>query len=245
MGSLFDPVYGNRAYGSRFYGPWFRGNRGAILGWILAVVFSAGLNLFLFGIMPGMISAVPQGPGELEEIQSLSLVRVKRAEPPARKKEKIKPPKPIQAKVAPVKTPAVPRPKLTPARLPFEVNAKLPVTEFALPPMAEFAMAGPAPKDFYMAGELDSPLIPLVKVPPIYPLRASRRGIQGWVTVEFLVNISGLVEDIRILDAKPRRIFDASVIKCVSQWKFKPGTVGGEAVATRAKTTIKFELEAE
>ena len=192
-----------------------------------------------------MISAVPKGPDGLEDIKSLAVIRVKRAEPPARKKEKIKPPKPLAPKAVPVKTPVVPRPTLTPARLPVEINAKLPPTSFSLPPLAEFSMEGASLKDFYLSGELDAPLLPLVKVPPVYPMKASRRGIQGWVTVEFTVNIAGLVEDIRILDAKPKGIFDASVIKCVSQWTFKPGTVEGETVATRARTTIKFELETD
>ena len=217
------------------------------LVWILAIFFSAVLNIFAFGIMPGMISAVPQGPGELEEIQRLSVVRVKRAEPPARRKdptklEKPKPPKRVKMKQVTVNQP---RPELTPQRLPFELNAKLPTTAmaFSLPPMADAKMSGPLLKEIYMAGDLDAPLVPLVRVAPLYPLRASRRGIEGWVEVTFVVNAAGLVEDIKILDAKPKRIFDQAVIKCVSQWKFKAGTVTGEAVSTRVKTTIKFELE--
>ncbi len=217
------------------------------LVWALALVFSAGLNFFLFGIMPGMISAVPTGPDKLAAIQNLSVVRVKRAEPPARRKEKARLPKPEPRKPRPVRRVEVspPRPRLAPQRLPFELNAKLPTAElaFSMPPAAEFAMAGPMLKDVYAVGELDSPLVPLVRVQPPYPPRASRRGIQGWVEVAFTVNAAGLVEDIEVLRAKPKRIFDKNVIKYVSQWKFKPGTVTGEPVSTRVKTTIKFELE--
>ena len=224
--------------------PWPR-----ILVWVLAILFSAGLNLFLFGIMPGMISAVPNGPDSLDDVQAMAVVRVKRVEAPARRKERPKPPKPVPPKTMPRKQiqASQPRPDITPQRLPFELNAGLPVTDFAfsLPPVAKFEMAGPAMKDFYLADELDAPLVALVKVPPIYPIRASRRGIQGWVTVSFLVNANGLVDDIQVVAAKPKGVFDQAVVKCISQWKFKPGTIDGQTVVTRVKTTLRFKLEGD
>lgn len=113
----------------------------------------------------------------------------------------------------------------------------------SLPPMAQGNINAPAFTGVFMASELDSPLTPLAKVPPIYPLRASRRGIQGWVRVQFVVNTAGEVENPEILEADPDQIFDSSVINCVAQWKFKPGTMEGVAVSTLAQTTIKFQLE--
>ena len=104
-------------------------------------------------------------------------------------------------------------------------------------------MNGPVLETHYTMGELDSPLTPLVKIPPIYPIRASRRGIEGAVTVRFLVTKDGTVEQISIIDAQPKKIFDQSVISCISHWKFKPGTVEGIPVATLAQTTIRFKLE--
>ncbi|MCP3873651.1 MAG: TonB family protein, partial [Desulfobacteraceae bacterium] len=49
--------------------------------------------------------------------------------------------------------------------------------------------------------------------------------------------------DIEVIRAQPDKIFNKSVLSCVSQWKFKPGTVEGIPVATRARTTIHFKLE--
>ncbi len=114
--------------------------------------------------------------------------------------------------------------------------------DLVMPGLEHFSMA-PILKAHYTMGELDSPLTPLVKIPPIYPMLATRRGIEGYVTVEFLVNNKGLVRQIRILDSRPEHIFDKSVANCVSQWKFKPGTMEGIPVATLVQTTIRFRLE--
>ena len=115
--------------------------------------------------------------------------------------------------------------------------------DLVMPGLEHFSMDAPILKAHYAMGELDSPLTPLVKIPPIYPMLATRRGIEGYVTVEFLVTKKGLVQQIRILDSRPEHVFDKSVTNCVSQWKFKPGTIEGIPVATLAQTTIRFKLE--
>ncbi|MBU2455203.1 MAG: energy transducer TonB, partial [Proteobacteria bacterium] len=142
-------------------------------------------------------------------------------------------------------TDIMPRPAtLNPYRA-FEMNPKLPAAsmDLVMPDLEKFSMDLPVLKNQYAMGELDSPLIPLVKIPPIYPVRASRRGIEGFVTVEFIVTQKGLVQEIKIIEAEPETIFNKSVIQCVSKWKFLPGTVQGMPVATQAITTIRFELE--
>ncbi len=221
-------------------------------GWAFALVGSVLLNVSLFGLMPGL-QRVPDLPGALEEISQVQVIRVKRTLTPPHKK---KPEKPKQVK--PAKTKVIKsfkqrseiRSSLKPILKPqpaFQLNPKLPKAsmELVMPGLEHFAMDSPLLKDHYTMGELDSPLTPLVKIPPIYPMLATRRGIEGLVTVEFLVNKKGLVQQVRILDSKPEHIFDKSVIACVSQWKFKPGTMEGIPVATLARTTIRFRLETE
>ena len=92
-------------------------------------------------------------------------------------------------------------------------------------------------------GEIDGPLIPVVKIPPPYPFRARRMGIEGSVRIEFLVNEKGNVEKLKILDANPPNIFEQSVKRTVLSWRFKPGTLEGEPVKVRAMTTIRFSLD--
>ncbi|MBU2629553.1 MAG: energy transducer TonB, partial [Proteobacteria bacterium] len=141
--------------------------------------------------------------------------------------------------------PGKPQPVNLDLKLEFALNPKLPLspTDLVMPKLEPIPMDIPALKNQYSIGELDSPLVTLVRIPPVYPVRASRNGIEGSVDVEFLVTKQGKVEQIRIVNAQPENIFDKSVIRCVSQWTFAPGTVGGIPVATMARTTIRFKLE--
>jgi protein TonB len=130
--------------------------------------------------------------------------------------------------------------------LPFELNPRLPKgpNNLEVPDLRSAPLINSAGlKDIFSEGQLDGPLTVLARIPPVYPLRARSRGIEGWVKVAFIVNESGQVNDISILESKPEGLFDQSVIRCVSSWRFKPGTVEGMAVKAKVETVIRFELE--
>lgn len=226
----------------------------SIAGWIFALVGSVLLNVSLFGLMPGLIQRGPV-PEALEEIRQVRVVQIKSTPtPPKKELEKPRQVKREKTKIHPqslkqrseIKSSLKPalNPTLKP-QLVFQLNPKLPKAsmDLVMPGLEHFSMEGPIFKAHYTMGELDSPLTPLVKIPPIYPMLATRRGIEGYVTVEFLVTKKGRVQQIRIVDSRPEHVFDKSVTNCVSQWKFKPGTLEGIPVATLAQTTIRFKLE--
>lgn len=219
-----------------------------LAGWGIAVALSALLNITLFGLMPGLTRLNPHGNRNLDDVQAIQVIRVKRSEPPPRKKER-KPPEPDEkpdvVKTATPTRVVTPRPLAIKPRLPFALNPKLPATptSLSMPPIQQFSMSTPTMKGIYGMAELDNPLTPLVKAPPIYPMRAMRRGIEGWVKIRFQVDKTGKVTLPEILAAEPEGLFEKSVMSCVMQWKFKPGTVEGVAVNTMAETTIRFQLE--
>ena len=64
---------------------------------------------------------------------------------------------------------------------------------------------------------------PLVNRPPIYPRKAIRQGITGWVVVEFDVSADGLPSNVHVLAASPTAIFDREAVDSVQQWRFEPG----------------------
>ena len=86
-------------------------------------------------------------------------------------------------------------------------------------------------------------IIPVVVIRPMYPREAAIAGIQGWVKVEFTITEMGTVKEPRVVDAKPKRIFNREAIRAILKWKFKPRVVEGVAVERRATQTIDFTLE--
>ena len=215
--------------------------------WAVAVAFSLALNIVLFDLMPRLVH---RDTGNLEYspyVEKIEVVRVKRPEPPARKKEKKIKPKPEERpkKLKRKKMVHANRPMKQTVDLPFEINPKLPPISgvVSVPPMQMVSLGAPDLKGSYGIGEIDHPLTPLVQVPPIYPMRARRRGIEGWVKVRFIVTEEGRVEDIRVIASRPQKIFDRPVLRCVSDWRFTPGTVGGVPVKTWVETTVRFDLE--
>ena len=79
---------------------------------------------------------------------------------------------------------------------------------------------------------------------PVYPFEMRRAGITGEVTVGFLVDSNGDVQQAYVINSTQRE-FEAAAVQAVSKWKFKPGRKGGKAVTTRMLQPISFSLSAE
>jgi periplasmic protein TonB len=214
--------------------------------WTTALVFSLVLNAVFLSILPELMNKNPSKPEIVDNVSFVSVIRVKRKEIPAKKKEIKKPEKEKKPEKKLLKAQVIQnKPKKIHPKLPFKLNPKLPSGPGTLPtfPLQSAAIDFSGFKDSYGIGDLDGPLTPLAKVPPIYPMNARRRGVEGWVKVKFLVTDKGFVDQIEIVDAEPLKIFDNSVIRCVSSWRFKPGTVHNEPVNTWVSTTIRFNLD--
>jgi protein TonB len=81
--------------------------------------------------------------------------------------------------------------------------------------------------------------VPLSRVPPGYPRRAQRRGIEGHVELEFLIRPDGSVDraSIRVLDARPRQVFEQAAEEAVGQWRFE-----ADGRLRRARQRLEFQL---
>jgi protein TonB len=216
--------------------------------WTFSIVFAAVLNLALFSLMPRLIQSGTPDREKYEKLRTVDFIRFKKKEkPPEPKEKKKKPPekKRLEKKDMIKKELARPRPRFNRMRMPYELNPRLPAGQIQLPvlDMKTISIDAPPTKDFYNVGELDGPLTALVRSPPIYPIMAKRRGIEGWVKVRFLVTDAGRVDKISILEAQPEKIFERAVERCVRSWRFNPGTIEGEPVNAWAETVIRFELQ--
>ena len=71
---------------------------------------------------------------------------------------------------------------------------------------------------------------------PNVPDAAWQNKVDGWVLVAFSVTPEGRTKDIRVLDAKPRGVFEEKVIAAVEDWTYRVsfyGQVSGQLVLTQ------------
>jgi protein TonB len=96
---------------------------------------------------------------------------------------------------------------------------------------------GPGP------GGSDHDATPIIRIDPQYPAPALRRGIEGWVQVQFAVTASGMVRDVVVIDASPAGVFDEDTLKAVRRWRYSPKIEDGIAVErVGLQTVIRFRL---
>lgn len=83
---------------------------------------------------------------------------------------------------------------------------------------------GPAPRPSLKDTLVDSngPRV-MKRVNPIYPERAKLLGIEGLLSVMYDVNRDGQVENVRILSAQPRNIFEHAVRLAMRRWAYETG----------------------
>lgn len=83
-----------------------------------------------------------------------------------------------------------------------------------------------------------------VRTPPQYPFEMRRAGVTGEVTVDFIVDTNGDVQNAYALKSTQRE-FEQPAVAAVSKWKFKPGRKGGRNVNTHMQVPIVFTLNDE
>jgi periplasmic protein TonB len=62
------------------------------------------------------------------------------------------------------------------------------------------------------------PLIPLSTARPQMPEWACKQNIKGWVEAVFTVLPTGRVQDVKIVDAQPRGVYEVAAIESISNW---------------------------
>ena len=180
-------------------------------------MLACAITFLLFWMMQALVVVeerrVTGTPG-IKLIPSLSVHQPIRAQPP-------RTPKPVLPKLnnKPQTPSVVPSPKTD-----LRESAIFPIG-----PLESQAPLEPNPSGT-QDGELDRSAIALVRIPPTYPERALRRGIEGRVLVEFTISRSGAVENPIILAAEPTPIFNASALKAIRQWRYNPKIENGVAV---------------
>lgn len=185
------------------------------------------------------------------------------AEPPPPQVEATPPPPPEP--LPPLESSiAMPEPELPPEPMePVELDATLPELAEAQPepppeprpeprpqpepapqpaPAPSAAQQGPTTEQAAPAesGPVDvGEIAPTSRVPPEYPSRAQRRGLEGHVELQFLIRPDGSVDrsSIRVVESQPRNVFDSAAEQAVARWQFEPASG-----VRRARQRLEFQL---
>ena len=170
-------------------------------------------------------------------------VRVKRESVVTAKTRRL-PPKPTPAS----KPPSMPALNIDipqsapPVALEVELPSLAMRPDVAGGPYLGSAWAAPGAQPYSGTG-IDTDVIPIVRVRPIYPRQAMYRGLEGWVDLEFTINKDGTVSEPVVIDSRPRGVFNQSAMLSIKRWKFRPKIVDGKPVERRARQRMNFSID--
>ena len=91
-----------------------------------------------------------------------------------------------------------------------------------------------------VGGDVKAPVLSS-RTEPQYPEAARKARMEGVVILEAIITADGNVEDVRVLKSV-NPLLDASAVRAVQMWKYKPATLNGRAVRVYLTVTVTFRL---
>jgi protein TonB len=82
-----------------------------------------------------------------------------------------------------------------------------------------------------------------LNVPPTYPGLARKRGQEGTVILQVLVNKEGRVDDLKIDVSSNFNLLDRTAVIAVRKWSFEPGRRGDVKIPMWVKVPVTFKLK--
>jgi periplasmic protein TonB len=78
------------------------------------------------------------------------------------------------------------------------------------------------------------------RVEPVYPPLARNARIQGAVVLEAVIGKDGAMENLRLISGHP--MLAPAAIQAVSQWRYRPYILNGDAIEVETQITVNFVL---
>lgn len=195
----------------------------------IAALLALCVTFGLFYLMQFLISMGSDRGADIKKGQVIEFVRLKRdTATQTRKRE-------LPKKEKPPEPPPPPELQMSQTDAP-DANAMA----ISAPDLSTGPDLGSGPS---LGAPSDSDSVPLVRVPPQYPIRAAERGIEGWVVLRFTITATGTVENPIVVDAQPKRIFDRAAIRALKKWKYRPRIVDGTATSRVEEVKLSFDLD--
>jgi len=197
----------------------------------VAVVFSATLHVYL---IYGLALQSTRGPADQLSIINARLL----FEPAVMRRPTLAAPATPQLNRVPPGRPPVPS-------LPEPVETPAPAAQaFSVAdsgPEPEVAIASLPDPVHYAARDLDVYPQPLIRIEPLYPQTALAGEIGGSVTLLILIDESGRVTDVSVVDASPQDVFEESARRAVAAGAYSPAQKDGRVV--RSRILVRFDYD--
>ena len=101
-------------------------------------------------------------------------------------------------------------------------------------------LAKSAKAQVFTADTVDTPPKVENQVAPKVPISARRKAITGYVKVRYLINEDGRVERLKVVESKPKGVFDDGVLAALGQWTYVPAGYRGQSVRVSVVKTFRF-----
>jgi protein TonB len=225
----------------------------------LSFIAACVVALLLFVLMLSMVNP-PRSEVTDEPVAIANFVRMDSRNESTATRSRQQAPQPPQPKTPQPPTPPTPSMATPDASLPKldlqlpNIDSGMSVASAPAPSLSGLTAAAspaapaPAPSAADTAAQSGGPeqeVMPLNDVRPEYPYRARQRGIEGHIKLAFTITPAGKVENIRVLEASPRNVFDREARRAAARWRFAPRTQNGAAVSREAVKTLHFRLQGE
>lgn len=79
------------------------------------------------------------------------------------------------------------------------------------------------------------------RTPMTYPSQALKRGQQGYVLINLLINESGDIEAAKVLESEPEGVFETAALRGVQNWRFTPARYQGQPVKVWVRQRVRFD----
>lgn len=220
---------------------------------LLAAIISLGLHGLLFSMETGWLAGINSVTPESREI-TISLTRQPKNKPaikpsPKQKSNHLRKKKTLKKQVKPPdiqKEKTTVEPEFTPEPEETEPSEETEEVYFdPAPDMSHIISSTTVNQKTEIPGVqaiLEARPIYRINPPPSYPNIAKKRGYQGNVVLEVLINKQGKVIDLRIFSTSGYSILDKTAIASVKKWLFEPGMRGSDKIEMWVRVPIRFEL---
>lgn len=96
-------------------------------------------------------------------------------------------------------------------------------------------------EEAFSLAELDQKPRAIIQGSPVPPPEMRGRKVEGVVSVIFVVDAAGKVENPRV-EKSSHAAFESPALTAVRKWKFEPGVRAGQRVASKMRVAIRFPV---